>query len=70
MIHRFALGGQYIVVDTYSGSVHVVDEVAYDVIGCYDEGKSREETMALLLEKYAGRTDVTIADISDCFDDL
>ena len=70
MIHRFALGGQYIVVDTYSGSVHVVDEVAYDVIGCYDEGKSREETMALLLEKYAGRTDVTRADLSDCCDDV
>lgn len=70
MIHRFALNGQYIVVDTYSGSVHVVDQVAYDVIGCYDEGKTRAEIIPVLLEKYAGRADVTEADLSDCCDDV
>ena len=70
MIHRYALGGQYIVVDTYSGSVHVVDQVAYDVIGLYDEGRARAEIIPALLEKYAGRTDVTEADLADCCDDV
>ena len=33
MIHRYTLNGMNIVVDTYSGSVHMVDEVGYDAIG-------------------------------------
>ena len=32
MIHQYKLGGYNIVLDVCSGSVHVVDEVAYDVI--------------------------------------
>ncbi len=49
MIHRYQLNGCNMVVDVYSGSVHAVDEVAYDMIGLF-EGRSREaclkETMA------------------------
>ncbi len=33
MIHRYKLGGYNIVLDVCSGSVHVVDDLAYDVIG-------------------------------------
>ena len=36
MVHRYKLGGLCIVLDIYSGSVHLVDEVAYDVIGLYE----------------------------------
>ncbi len=32
MVHQYKLGGWNIVLDTCSGSVHVVDEAAYDVI--------------------------------------
>ena len=32
MIHQYKLNGHNIVIDTYSGSVHAVDDVAYDVI--------------------------------------
>ena len=32
MIHQYKLNGYNIVIDTASGSVHSVDEVAYDVI--------------------------------------
>ncbi len=55
--------------DVYSGSVHLVDEVAYDIIGMY-ESKTREEITAEILEKYNGREDVTKEDISDCCDDI
>ena len=65
MIHRYKLGGLNIVLDVCSGSVHVVDEVAYDIIGMYEES-TRAEICAAMLEKYAGRGDVTEADILDC----
>ncbi len=37
MIHCYKLGGLNIVLDIYSGSVHVVDEVAYDIIEHYED---------------------------------
>ncbi len=36
MIHQYKLNGYNIVLDVYSGSVHVVDEVAYDMIALYE----------------------------------
>ena len=42
MIHRYKLNGYNIVLDVYSGSVHVVDDVAYDIIGMY-ESQSADE---------------------------
>ena len=58
MIHCYQLGGLNIVLDVCSGSVHVVDEVAYDMIGMY-ESHSREEIVSAMLEKYPDRADVT-----------
>ena len=37
MIHQYKLGGYNIVLDVCSGSVHVVDEVAYDIIGMFED---------------------------------
>jgi len=51
MIHCYKLGGLNIVLDIYSGSVHVVDEVAYDMIEMY-EGSSREQIVAAMQGKY------------------
>ena len=70
MIHRYTLDDLHIVLDVNSGSVHVVDPVAYDVIGLYDEGKSRDQIISALLDKYAGEADVTEADLNDCCDDV
>lgn len=39
MIHRFVNNGYNIVLDVNSGCVHVVDDIAYDAIGMFDEGK-------------------------------
>ena len=52
-----------------SGSVHLVDDVAYDAIALYKE-KPRAEIVAQLLQKYAGRPDVTAADLEQCLDDI
>ncbi len=69
MIHTYKLGGLNIVLDIFSGSVHVVDEVAFDIIEAY-ETKSKEEIKAEILNKYADREDVTASDIEDCFSDI
>ena len=37
MIHQFQSNGYNIVLDVNSGSVHVVDEAAYDCIALYNE---------------------------------
>lgn len=66
MIHSFKLGGLNIVLDVYSGSVHVVDDAVYDIIGMY-ETRSREEIKAAVLEKYRGAPDVTADEIEACF---
>ena len=70
MIHRYTLDDMHIVIDTHSGSVHMVDEVAYDVIGLYDEGKAREEIIPAILAKYPGRPDVTAGEVAECCDEI
>ena len=66
MIHCYKLGGLNIVLDIFSGSVHVVDEVAYDIIEMYEK-KEREQIIAEILEKYSDREDVTREEIEECF---
>ena len=65
MIHQYKLGGFPIVLDICSGSVHVVDEVAYDIIAMFEE-HSREAILAAMEEKYADRADITPEDIAFC----
>ena len=48
MIHQYKLNGYNIVLDVYSGSVHAVDELAYDAIALIDAGHPRAEAAALL----------------------
>ena len=42
MVHQYQLNGYNIVLDTCSGSVHVVDDVAYDVIAMYQDHTADE----------------------------
>ena len=51
MVHQYKLNGYNIVLDTCSGSVHTVDEVAYDIISLYKE-KTAEEIVELITEKF------------------
>ena len=69
MIHQYKLGGHNIVLDVYSGSVHLVDEVAYDVIGMYEE-HSREEIICAMLEKYDGNPEVTREELEECLEQI
>ena len=66
MIHQYKLGGYNIVLDVCSGSVHVVDEIAYDIISMFEE-KSQEEVLLAMQEKYATRSDISKEDIIQCY---
>lgn len=69
MVHQYKLNGYNIVIDTCSGSVHSVDEVAYDIIGMY-KSKSEDEICDFILEKYSNMPDVTREDILLCIGDI
>ncbi len=57
MVHQYKLNGYNIVLDVFSGSVHTVDDLAYDVIALYKE-KDTKEIVAEMLEKY--KDDATV----------
>lgn len=51
MIHKFSMNGYNIVLDVNGGAVHVLDDVAYDLLDFYKE-KSKEEILEILKSKY------------------
>ncbi len=69
MVHQYKLNGYNIVVDSCSGSIHVVDEAAYDIISMYKE-KNAEEIVSELLLKYAHREDITEEELYECIEDV
>ena len=69
MVHQYKLNGYNIVLDTCSGSVHTVDEVAYDIIAMYKES-TKEEIVSAILEKYGDLPDVNEEEILACMEDI
>ena len=66
MMHQYKLDGYNIVLDTCSGSVHLVDEVAYDMIAMYRD-HTAEEIAGVILEKYP---QVTAREVEQCLEDI
>ena len=69
MVHQYKLNGYNIVLDTCSGAIHVVDEVAYDMIAVFKE-KTEEEIIEQMMEKYGHRSDVTEEELHLCMEDI
>ena len=69
MVHQYKLNGYHIVLDTCSGAVHTVDDVAYDMIAAYKDTE-RGALIAEMLKKYASRPDVTKAELEECYEDI
>lgn len=63
MVHQYKNNGYNIVLDVNSGSVHVVDEIVYDMIPMY-ENKSLDEISAGLAGKY------TAEDIREAYEEI
>lgn len=69
MIHQYKLGGYNIVLDVCSGAVHVVDDVAYDMIEMF-ENSSREQIVSAMKEKYAEQEGITADEIEECYEQI
>ncbi|MGN0736135.1 MAG: thioether cross-link-forming SCIFF peptide maturase [Anaerovoracaceae bacterium] len=69
MIHQYKLNGYNIVLDVHSGSVHVVDDVAYDIIEMY-ENSTEDQIIDTILKRYGDRPDVTEEEIRLCLSDI
>ena len=48
MIHQYKSNGYNIVLDVNSGSVHVVDELAYDIIALYENTPADDIVSAMI----------------------
>ncbi len=69
MIHQYKLKGYNIILDIFSGSVHLVDEVAYDIIAMF-ETNTKEEIVAQMLARYGHMEDVTKEELELCIEDV
>ena len=66
MIHQYKLGGYNIVLDVCSGSVHAVDDVAYDIIGLF-ENHDRYDVLARAAALHPG---VPAEEVAECYDQV
>lgn len=67
MVHQYKNNGYNIVLDVCSGSVHVVDELVYDMIAMYQE-KTAEDIAAAIKDKYKDTYSDT--DIREAYEDI
>ena len=68
MIHQFKQGGLCVVVDVFSGAIHLVDDVAYDIIALY-ETTEKEQIVNTLVAKYA-HENLSREEIGECYDEI
>ncbi len=69
MVHQYKLGGYNIVLDICSGSAHVVDDIAYDIIEIFEK-QTRGEVISLVFERHKDKDGVTVEDISSLYDEV
>ena len=69
MVHQYKLGGFNIVLDICSGAIHVVDDVAFDIIECFEK-LEKEQIVNNLTTKYADSPEISIADIEECYEQI
>lgn len=69
MIHQYKLNGYNIVLDTYSGSVHVVDDLAYEIIADYEK-TSVDQIVTTMLDKYKDDSSISESDIRETIADI
>lgn len=65
MIHQYKMNGYNIVLDVESGSIHTVDDVAYDIIELY-ETTPIEEIISIITRRY----NVTREDVQEVAEEL
>ena len=69
MIHQYKLNGYNIVLDTCSGAIHSVDDIAYELIAGY-KNRPEDELIQYVLSCYGNRPDVNETEIRECLQDI
>lgn len=69
MVHLYKFDDMNIVLDVFSGAIHLVDEVAFEIISMYEE-KSKDEIKEYILDKYKDDETVTSEDLDECFENI
>ena len=69
MIHSYTLNGYNIVLDVYSGSIHVVDDLSKAVIEQY-ESNEPDEIVKYCLEKFKDSPEISESEIRDTIADV
>ena len=69
MVHQYQLGGYNIVLDVCSGSVHAVDEVAYEIIKIF-ENNDKQSVIDTVCQKFNNRSDITENDVIECYEQV
>lgn len=65
MIHQYKLNGYNIVLDTFSGSIHSVDDVCYDVIELFEHCSEQE-----IIDSISSKYKLDKQEIVECLDDV
>lgn len=65
MVHQYKLNGYNIVLDSESGSIHTVDDIAYDVIELY-ESASRADIISTVTARHG----ITEEEVEEVLDDI
>ena len=66
MIHQYKNNGYNIVLDVNSGSVHVVDDLVYELIALLDQGVNKDEAAGKLSGNYpADEVQAALAEIAE-----
>ena len=66
MVHQYKLNGYNVVLDVYSGAIHVVDDVAYDIIRLFCDKNAVPE----LDEVKAAFPELSDEDAGECYGDI
>ena len=67
MIHKYKQGGFNIVLDAVSGSIHIFDEIAYDMIDLFPYN-TKEEVIESIFSKY--KNDADKEEIEECYEQI
>ncbi len=69
MVHQYKLGGFNIVLDICSGAIHIVDDVAFDIIESFEK-LNKDQIVCNLTNKYQNNPDVKKSDIEECYEQV
>ena len=65
MIHCYKFDDKNIVLDVFSGSIHMVDEVAYEIIQMY-ENSTRDEIVSKVCPMFS----ISEEEVDECIKDI